>query len=211
MGLDERVFYLVLGILIGFVLGYFTHKLQNIEEKVEEVDMIVKKDRGEGGFIRFPSWSSIKRWFSKIDIKHVALFIVVLLSAAASFQSQIVSNKIERNSAEDQKTQERIVRILTCNSSFLGKTIVALNERTTYSADQADANVKLQKEQLRLLTFALTVPPPSARDGRKAVDRYFKTLNNYVDLASKTASKQLKNAYPTSEEFTSCVNAKEIR
>ena len=211
MGLDERVFYLVLGILIGFVLGYFTHKLQNIEEKVEEVDMIIKKDLGEDGFIRLPAWSSVKRWFSKIDIKHVALLLVVLLSAAASFQSQIVSNKIERNSAEDQKTQERIVRILTCNSSFLGKTILALNERTTYSTDQADANVKLQKEQLRLLTFALTVPPPSARDGQKAVDRYFKTLNNYVDLASKTASKQLKNAYPTSEEFTSCVNSEEIR
>lgn len=211
MGLDERLFYLILGILIGFVLGYMTRKLQNIEEKIDEVDMVIQKDLNEEGFIRFPRWSDIKHFFGKVDIKHIALLLVVLFSAVASFQSQVVSNKIERNSTEDRKTQDRIVRILTCNSSFLGKTIVALNERTTYSTDQADANVKLQKEQLRLLTFALTVPPPSAQDGKKAVDRYFKTLNNYVDLASKTANKQLKNAYPTSEEFTSCVNSKEIR
>jgi hypothetical protein len=186
MGLDERLFYLIVGCIIGFIIGWFSRSIHNIEEKVTEVDDIIKKDHDEAGFIR-------------------------LLTALSSFQSQKVSNDVRSNSEQDRKTQERISRITTCNSQFLGRTILALNERTEFSTDQARANVALQKEQLRLLTIALTIPPPNAADGQAAVDRYLSKLNRYVELATKTAQKTATTKYPTLDDFTNCVeNNKEL-
>jgi hypothetical protein len=211
MGLDERLFYLIVGCIIGFIIGWFSRSIHNIEEKVTEVDDIIKKDHDEAGFIRLPSRSAVKGWFAKLTWKGVALFIVVVLTALSSFQSQKVSNDVRSNSEQDRKTQERISRITTCNSQFLGRTILALNERTEFSTDQARANVALQKEQLRLLTIALTIPPPNAADGQAAVDRYLSKLNRYVELATKTAQKTATTKYPTLDDFTNCVeNNKEL-
>jgi hypothetical protein len=175
---------------------------------------------GRRGLQAIPTWTDIKswpvrtwHWLRTRRVQDVALFLVVALSVLASFQSQVVSNhqkEISNHQAaqdkRDHETQMRIVRITTCNSQFLGKLIVALNERTTYSTAQANANVTLQEGQLKVLLFGLTIPPPTAEQGKAAVDEYLQKLHDYIDLATKTAGKTLNNPYPTLEEFTSCVD-----
>jgi hypothetical protein len=203
MGLDERVAYWLLGVLVGFILGRLTKTLRTIDQKVDEVIELEKHD--EKGSMRLPKWVEIKALIARINTRALALLLVVVLTAYASIQSQMTSNDVRAGVEQDRKTQERISRITTCNSQFLGRTILALNERTQFSTDQAKANIALQQEQLRFLTLALTVPPPDPDDGRRAVDQYLDKLNRYVELASKTAGKQALNEYPTLDDFTNCV------
>lgn len=204
MGMSEKMLWIGLGILIGFVLGKIHDRLMTYYKEASNVS----DEKQDGFFIR--TRTGLREWRSNLTFNRVAVFVVVMLTAFASFQSQRVNNAQKANDKRDDARQAQIDQINRCTYSFLGKTIVALNERTTYSTKQADANLKLQKEQLRLLSFALSTPPPQPEDGEKAVQRYLKKLNTYVDLVTKTRNKQETNAYPTIEEFRDCVTSKPV-
>ncbi len=213
MGLDDRLAYFILGCVIGVIIGYIIRSLREIDMKVSEVDEIVKKSHGEDGFVRLPSLVEIKVWFKqhlrKISVSGVALFVVVALSVFASFQSQLNSNAVKDTQDKLKVAQVRIDKITNCNQKFISKTILALNERTTYSTDQTKANIALQKGQLKLLVYLLTIPPPTPEQGDKAFRDYVAKLNHYVELTAATSDKQLNNPYPTPEEFKACVSKKE--
>lgn len=207
MGLDERLAYFILGAVCGLIVGYIIRSLRDIERKVDRVDKRTKR-RDEGGFATLPSgprFDRFREFASRINWRSVALFLVVAFTVIASFQSQVASNDVQKNGEEDRKTQARISRITVCNSQFLGQTILALNERTQYSTQQAAANVDLQREQLRLLTIALTIPPPDPADGLAATERYLEKLNKFIELATKTRVKTTANKYPTLDDFNQCV------
>jgi len=190
MSLDERLGWLLVGCVIGFVLGYIVRALRDIKEELDEVDGILKKSprsRNDRGFMRFPI------------ISDIALLAVVLLTVWASFSSQHASNQVH----EQQKVQTRIT---SCTNEYLAKTIKALNERTTYSQEQAAANVALQKAQSEFLGALLHVPPYSSEVKQKALQSYFETLNKFVEISGKSDDKVSQNPYPTATEFTDCVN-----
>lgn len=70
MELSERISWLVLGMAIGFVLGYIVARLRDIKEEVDEIDEIVKqtqrvapkrvrRERDEDRFFRLPRGSDL--------------------------------------------------------------------------------------------------------------------------------------------------------
>lgn len=79
MNISDRVLYLAIGGLIGFILGYIVRSLRGIETELEETEKKHKKhDDGR---------------ISGDLVNRVAVFLVVCLTAFAAFRSQSASNK----------------------------------------------------------------------------------------------------------------------
>lgn len=186
MTLDERFAYLLVGLAVGFVVGYITRALHQIEKEVQEVDRIVRQQNDEEGAIRLPSR------------ENAALLIVVVLTAIAAFLSQRASSDV----AQQTKQQQVVV---DCTSEYLASTIEALNERTEYSSDQASANVELQKAQSAFIRLALQEPPLERTRVEEGLRDYFTKLTAYVDLVEKTRMKQQEFPYPAEDSFELCV------
>lgn len=187
VNLDDRLGYFLLGCFIGAVVGYMLRYLQKIDRNVGKVQDAVTKKRHEEGLIRYP-WA--------LDI---ALLAVVIVTVWAAFSSAAASDKVKNN-------QENIEKITYCNQAFLSKTIVALNERTTYSRAQSDANVELQTGFLAFLRVLQFQPPKPESERVAAFNGYVKKLDNYVELNKKTKDKAAENPFPTATEFSDCLD-----
>lgn len=198
--LDERVTYLLVGIAIGFILGYFTAYLKKIRKSVEHVEEIVVRDHREEGVIGLPNlppWRTMKlklpRWRS------VALFLVVVMTFWAALASQVASNKSEENAAS-------ISKVTFCNQQAISKVIVALDERVETSRAQTEANVELQKGFLEFLQILQFQPPKPEAERRLAFDGYVKKLDTFVDKADESKEKSSKFPFPTPEELSACLH-----
>lgn len=202
MDLADRAMMLVIGGLIGFVFGYIVARLRVIKDELDEVkeelDEVVEtthdhprpeetRGRSERGSMKRPT------------VPGVALLIVVLLTAWAAFTSQ-------RATHETQETQEQVVKLAVCNQEFLGKTILALNERTTYSGDATEANVDLQKSQAAFFAVYLGPPPSTAAARREAASDYLKDLTAFISISEKSKLKVENNPYPTNVELAECLS-----
>lgn len=213
MAFDDRLQYLLLGMGIGFVLGYLVRLIQSIrndvgglkadvkdvKEELDEVDDIVKRelgprDRNESGFIK-PGW-----------VANIAVLLVVGLTAWAAFVSQKASNDVQDAQAQLQQTQVFLAHQTVCNKTVLRSALVALNERTTYSEAQVNANVALQTSFSDLLGTLLHKPPFSVKRQNAATSHYFQDLTNFVSIADKTKKKQRENPFPKSVELDECLN-----
>lgn len=192
MGLDDRVWYLLLGCLIGFVLGYITRALRDIKEELEEVEhVITERRKDERGFMRYPIAAD------------VAMILVLMLTVYAAFASQQASNDVK-------DAQDRIARITSCNRVYLTRALDALNERSTYSTEQAKNNVALQREQLKLLEVLLTQPPPTPEQGREALVNYYDAgVKSYISVNGKALAKFRANPYPTEAELEACLSGED--
>ncbi len=199
MGLDDRLWYLLLGMAIGFVLGYFTRSLDrlkdevaDIKEELDEVDEIVKEERdilrhqNEDGFVK------------PTGVMGLALFVVIAVTVGAAFLSQKASN-------DAQHAREDLAKVTACNTALLSKLTVALNERTTYTGAQANANVELQKAQSKFFDLLLHRPPYSERKRYHAAQNYQGSQHLFLDLTKKTANKIENNPIPTKEELQACL------
>lgn len=187
MELSDRLFWLLVGIAIGGVLGYIVRSLQEIKKELHDVDEIVTKNaKNESGVMRFPI------------ISDIILFLVLLLCVYASVSAGNTNNKLAN-------AQERIDDVTSCTQEYLSKTILALNERTEYSTEQARSNVALQRSQSEFLAILLLKPPASDERVSQALADYFDNLNEFVNIAGKTADKAQRNPYPTTEELQSCL------
>lgn len=193
MGWPERLEWLMLGCIIGFILGYIVRTLREIKEELDEVDDIVKADHGlpksERGAIHTPT------------IAGFMLLVVVAITAWAAFASQQASNKV-------QATQDQLARVTSCNKAYLSKTIATINARTRYSQRQAVANVELQKSQARFVTLILHEPPYSEQRRRDAFTEYLNDLNTFINTSSDQANTVEQNPYPTTDELDSCIAGK---
>lgn len=190
MSLDERLKWLIIGCVIGFILGYIVRALQGIKEELVEVETILKDEprkRNDHGFMRYPV------------IADFALLVVVLMTVWAAFASQHATNQVH----EQQKAQARIT---SCTNEYLAKTIEALNERTTYTLDQAQTNVKLQEAQKNYLKFLTHIPPYPEVERAAALRDYVARLSDFVEVSIKNTAKVSANPYPTPTEFSDCVH-----
>ena len=192
MSLEDRIQWLLLGCLIGLVLGYVARDIRDkisMKRSAEEeraIRMGERHKRNESGMMR------------GTYLANIMLLLVVLLTAVAAFQSQKASNNVERANRE-------ITAIGDCTRVYLDRTITALNERTTYSRAQADANVELQRLQSRFLSVLLVQPPAPIEEFNGALQNYFDALNEFVRLAGKTSQKAAENPYPTEDELDRCI------
>lgn len=197
MSFDDRLFWLLLGCVIGFFAGYVTKSfrtMEAIDKKLDEVEEIVIKDveqhrqRNEQGFFQNPIGSKL------------ALLIVIALTVFAAFSSQKATNDVTR-------AQGNITRISYCNQVYLSRVIAAVNERTTYTRTQVTANVALQKAQAEMLAILIKRPPVSDADQNSAIQGYFNALTKFVQANSNYENAADANPYPTDEDFTACIKA----
>lgn len=200
--MDVRLGYLLIGCAIGFVLGYVVRSIRELKDKVEEVD---KHVLGEDAPENPPEGSlnnSYRRGFWRNDIATgVALFLVVALTAYAAFLSQKSSNAVER-------TQDRQEQTIKCTQQYLAVTINALNVRTTSSAEQAKANVELQKAFNVVVLASLHVPPYTKAQARVIVQHYADALQKFLTTSSTQSSNTTKFPYPTPTDLIKCINKK---
>lgn len=190
MDWTERLEWLILGCIIGFILGYIVRTLREIKEELDEVDEIVKNDRnisGERGAMHGPTAAG------------VMLLVVVALSVWASFSSQKASNDAE-------STQAQLRQVTSCNTDYLSKTISVINARTRYAQRQAVANVELQKSQARFVSLLLKQPPPDDATSLAAFHEYLNDLNTFINTSSDQANVVEVHPYPTADELEACVN-----
>ena len=189
MSFDDRLGWLILGCLIGFVLGYISRLLQEVKATVDEVESVVKdeQDKGDHGFVR----NSL--------IMDAALLAVIVLTVWASFSSQKASNDV-------QATQDKIARITYCNQRFIEQTISALNARTEYSQRQLSSNADLQKSQAAFLSVLLKKPPAAIPEREQAFQKYFEKLTNFVTTSARSNEQADANPYPTNDEFQDCLS-----
>lgn len=204
MSLDERLTWFLLGVIVGLLIGWLKDLRRGeveIKEELEEVVKIVKtRKRDDTGFMRFPL------------IADAMLLAVIFMTVWASFASQKAANESEANSKQLaevvhtlEDTQNQLAAVTACNTVYQQKTIKALNERTTYTAEQARKNVQLQQAQRQFLEIALIIPPVTKAELRDALEAYFTSLRDFVDVSQKAKQKTDKYAYPTNEELSTCI------
>lgn len=190
MAFDDRLQYLVLGMLIGFVLGYVVRLLMDVREELDEVKSQHAKDHGESGFMRHPIASDI------------AIMLVVVFTLYASFVSQRASNDV-------QDAQDRSDIAVACTVKIQGAALNALNERSIYTKAIADANIDLQQSQSDFFGLLLHQPAYPESEQRAAADTYYNDLQQFLTLAQKGAKKVVENPFPTVEDLRSCLNGEE--
>ena len=207
MDFGGRLGYLIFGILIGFVLGYFAKGLRDIRTRLDETDAHVKsleKDiHHDDGFFTSEVWNRI------------ALLIVIGFTVWASIVSQISSNAVEKNSRDTkantaavQTQSDQNQRVSDCTASFLLKTSKALNARTAFTSEQADANRDLQKAQANFLGKFIAPARPSQAELNASLVTYFKALTTYLNVSSKTNVNVDNNPYPKAKELQDCLEGK---
>jgi hypothetical protein len=189
MTLTERVIWLLIGIAIGAVLGYFARSLQDLKEELDEVKALEEANhpKMDAGAV---AWSVLR---------DVALFLVVIATVWAAFSSQNSSNRVEEN-------QQDIARIAVCNQDILSKTIKALNDRTTYTQLQAESNVDLQKEQAAFLSVLIAVPPSQATARRDATKKYLDALTNFIEVTARSRNAINEKPFPSNVELLKCIS-----
>jgi len=190
---DDRLQYLIIGMIIGFVLGYLVRLTRDIKEELDEVDEIVKKefgnsphDRDQGGFMRVP-WAA-----------NIAVLLVVVLTSYASFVSQKASNTVKA-------TQESQSLTIYCTEKVLDEAITVLNERTVYSGAQSGANIDLQKSFAKFFNLILHQPPYSEKRRLQAALDYQESLNTFLVLTKKQRDKAENNPFPAVKELDRCL------
>lgn len=203
MAFDDRLLSLLVGLAVGFVVGYVVRLLQDIMEELDEVDEIVKElgshednhvgngktkpnRQNENGFMRYP-WAV-----------NTAALLVVGLTAYAAFVSQRASNDV-------QDSQDRSNQVVACNEQVLGEVLIALDERSTYTAELAAANIDLQQAQYDFFTLLAHKPPYSEERRERAFLVYVDAQRVFLDLAEKSRAKVATHPFPTIEDFSKCL------
>lgn len=176
--LDERIWYLLLGCLIGYIVRILQEKLGRRK----------KTDRDERGFMRNPLLADI------------ALLLVVIVTVWAAFSSQRASNEL-------RYTQDRITRVTVCNQQFLQQTIRALNDRTSYTNAQVEANIELQREQARFLSVYFVDPPTTEEQRTAGLARYFQALTTYLSKSQNAAQHLKQKPYPKAKQLDRCLGS----
>jgi cell division protein FtsB len=205
MSLDDRLYWLIIGCLIGFVLGYLTKmlrdaekKLDDIKEEVDEIEEIVKFEH--------PDWHSRKRdergIMSTRVGSNIALVIVVTITAFAAFQANKAVNQVH-------ETQNRQAAITSCTETYLKDTIRTLNLRTVFTLSASRGNVRLQTAQANWLTILAHKPPPTPAENQKAFHTYFRALRTYVRLGTNSQRTANTNPYPTDKDLVDCIDRRD--
>lgn len=191
MAFDDRLQFLLLGMAIGFVLGYLVRLVRDIKEELDEV-----KEEIETGVIQHHNGDD---GYMKVSLSTVAILLVVGLTAWASFVSQKASNDVK-------DAQERIEQTAECHQQVLEEALVALNQRSTFTKASAKTNVQLQKSQRAFLTILLHRPPFSEAKRTAAVRHYYRDLGTFLDVAKKNTQKVSENPFPEPGEMQKCMN-----
>lgn len=190
MGLNDRLFYLILGILIGLAwdkLDRLVKKVDEMKEELDEVDEIVKQ-RNEGGYMH-----------SRV-IRDV---IVGILLVATSFAA--ISAGIAKEHSDDALDRSETQGY--CSQQLLGKLLISVNERGEQTKPLSQSNISLQTSFKNLMDVLVHIPPYSEARREKEIQSFRDDQNTYILKAHKQLSDVKKNPLPTIEEYKKCLHA----
>lgn len=204
MSFDDRVGYLLLGVAIGFLLGYFTRgviAVLKIQEEVHEVhEIVVDKEppgkRDESGVIGDWNWDRVSKW---------GLFLVVILTTFASFRSQIASNHADEALTQTNANQKQLERVVGCIIDNQADLLDTINGRTGYTQTQAQANKKLQEAQRVFFGVLLHIPPYTQTVKTDAARDYQKALDEFLDAANASETNSKITKYPEADDLLRCI------
>lgn len=193
MDWTERIEWLLLGMFIGYVLGRIVKSQREIKEELDEVKALEQQIVTDHKRFRRKNRKHDEEGATRQQILYNAgLFIVLVMVVYSSFASQKASN-------EGKDTAD-------CNISFLGGALTSLNDRSTYTVEASQANLKLQTAQAEFFGLLLAQPPLDDRAKRVASVKYFAALNEFVEVTSKSTNDLRQNPYPTVEAYRFCLN-----
>lgn len=125
---------------------------------------------------------------------NVALLLVVGITIWAAVVSQRASDDV-------REVQVRMGQILDCNQTVFAKALGVLNDRTTYSTSQLDANLELQIAQANMIESILDDRSLSERES----ELYLEKLLVFNAATQKSKSTRDTKPYPKAEDIERCV------
>lgn len=200
MAFDDRLTWLLIGVVIGFFAGYVTRTLREIKEEVHEVDEIVKSEwhekHDEAGALSPTFWPN------------VIMILVVVITFWAAVQSQIAANKVTSTQADLITTQKQLGNVVSCNKKLLTQALDVLNARTRVSEEAAKANLQLQKSQGLMFDVLLHIPPYEADRQTRSVQVYAEALKKFIDAGGAVEYSTKVNRFPKAEDLSDCIEDK---
>jgi cell division protein FtsB len=182
----DRFIWFALGSIFGFILGWTVQSLNNTKNAVNKLNKKLEKlERNEDGFMRHPYVA---------DVLYLLVLVIVVWSA---FQAQIAANNSER--------------LVNCNRTVLNDTLTSLNGRATYTVDQLEANLELQKAQGTFLAVVSQDPPAPEPVGRRALEDYIAALTDFTTASAKQSANIKNNPLPSNDALKNCLNGVEDR
>lgn len=175
MDLLERTILILIGVGIGFVLGYITSQLRKIEEVTTEVLDIEQHKKDEQGSIT---------WRPKVS--QLALFAVVLLTVWAAFQAG--------------STNANLDRTVNCVVDYNKKQGVALEGRDGAVKDGTQSEIELWNSYEKLYEVATKDPSKTEQVQEQLRDDILEHRDELVEIQKTRAS----NPYPDPNFITIC-------
>lgn len=185
-----RLAFLAAGIVIGTVLGMVYSTMRNTKRTRQSTERMEKRLNENGA----------------INLTTIGMVIALVVVVASLFSTLNTNRQVAET--QDQLAQNAVIRDKenNCTASILFSTVDALNQRTEYTGVQADANVKLQRSQLRFLrVLAQSNGEGDGSAGLEALDSYLNALNTYVKATAEQRSVAQENPYPTQAEYAECL------
>lgn len=163
------------GLIIGWLLGRSARDVHDIKEAT------------------VPDEAKPARRRNKVD--GFNLVVVIIMGIAA-----IITGFAAHES--DQATK-RVDDVVTCNQQVLEKTVQALNERTTLSAESTRIRERRLRSQIRLVDALLD---PEAQPSIQSVRAraYRDAVRAQIRVDAKTAKRRENHPYPSAEQIRSC-------
>lgn len=211
-------------VLLGMALGYIIRILQEMKKEVEEVDEILtRREQRQLAKQNTPKRDE-RGVFQLAHGRTIAIAVAIMLCIYATWSTGATNNKledaiqdleaqqtaIEASQEEDVQIQLGLARVTVCTQEYLTKTIKALNDRTTFTVEQAQANIRLQEAQANFFQLLLEEPPRSEEERRAAALAYVNSLEIFVKVGNQFTKDVKGNPYPTSEDFLTCLNTKTL-
>lgn len=179
MDLLERTMLLAIGGAIGFILGYIVRSLRDIQEKVDEVDDIVKHTQGHGekGAMRLPSLASL------------FMALVVLVTVWAAFAAS--------------STNSELGHTVTCLTRFNTHQNEALTARDNAIKQETAAEIDLWGLYNRLYREG-TLPNTTPAQIKHIQDILAQAIRDYRVKLIKTQAARNKYSYSEPDVLKNC-------
>lgn len=184
--MPDTLVEIALGLAIGLPAGWIlrgmryarraAHDAHEARRKVDE--MIARDDDG------------------RVTFQTIALAVVVALA----FVATVVSGYAARQSAD---ATDRTRSIASCSQHILEQTVLALNQRTAFSDEQADARRDVLATQAALVDAMLDRDASDALKTRLA-RAYQDAVKTQLRLDDRNDQRRAQYPYPTPSQIRGC-------
>lgn len=177
----DNLLWFLIGAGIGAAASWSLQAMRYARRAVRKVDRMEEDMRDDRG---------------RVDLQSFGIGIMVTLVAVAAILAGIASKRSD-------ETSDRVEDLAQCNRSILERTVKALNERTAFSDESAEARHDLNQTQSDLVDALLD---PAATDAEKVAlaRRYQTAVDHQLRLDRRNNAKREQYPYPSAAEIREC-------